>query len=239
MSMIDQLTIPVTRPLVLLSYKSAFFIALLAVLNSTSFASEPINGSNRMPRPVKVRATRALEAQLALWDRQHRKATRRCNQEAADAREQPSLKGIYEITYKVLLETPKMFSVRVDMDIYCGGAHPEEAHGGMMFDFNSGQHLNPFQMFAIATEREYVYTLKPAVREIVRHVMLAKLGKNQIAQDCIPILKDERFDQLDSTNAFLGQDGLHIMYPAARVVQYCFSEVVLTYGQMQTLLEAP
>jgi len=239
MTMNKKPSMPVTRPPVFLSCKSAFFLALLGILTSVSLAREPTKGLSRIPNPAKVNQTRALEAQLAEWDRQHRKAARSCNQEMAAAREQPSLTGLYYITYKVLLDTPQIFSVRVDMDIYCGGAHPDEAHGGVMFDPKSGQQLNPFQMFAIATERESVYTLKPAVREIVKRAMLAKLDKDQIGQDCIPILNEERFDELGRTNAVLGQDGLHIMYPVARVVQYCYSEVVLTNRQLQTLLEAP
>lgn len=236
MNMNGQPTLPVTKHPAFLSYKSAFLVALLAVLTSVSFAGEPIKDSNRIPRPVKVRATRALEAQLVEWDHQQKVAARNCNQEMASAREQPFLKGLYDISYKVLLETPKIFSVKVDLDIYCGGAHPDDLHGGVMFDPRSGHQLNPFQMLAIATEREYVYTLKPAVRDIVKRAMLAKLDKDQIGQDCIAILNEERFDELDRTNAVLGQDGLHIMYPAARVVQYCYSEVVLTNRQLQTLL---
>jgi len=160
----------------------------------------------------------------------------------AAAREQTNVKGLYDITYKVLMDTPKIFSVKVDLELYCGGAHPEEAHGGVMFDPRSGKQLNPIQMFAIIKKRENGYVLKPAVMNMVRLAMLAKLAKldkDQIVQGCIPILKEESFDELDSTSAVRGQDGLHIMYPAARVVQYCYSEVVLTYGQMQTLLKAP
>jgi len=66
-----------------------------------------------------------------------------------------------------------------------------------------------------------------------------KLDKEQIVQDCISTLKEERFDELEENNAVLGKDGLHIMYPAARVVQYCYSEVVLTNRQLQTLIKAP
>lgn len=227
---------PVTSPTILPRCKSAFLLALLGILNSVSLAREPAKGVSRIPRPTVVHATRALEAQLAEWDRQQRKEARSCNEDMASAREQPNIKGLYEITYRVLLDTPQIFSVKIDMDIYCGGAHPVFSHGGVMFDPKSGQQLNPFQMFDIATKAEYGYALKPAIKDILRHAMLSKMSKEHLSEGCTEVLNRESFDYLDSSSdAVLGKDGLHIMFPAAHVSRFCYSEVIMTNGQLRKL----
>ncbi len=208
-------------------------MALLSILSSASLAAAPISGIHKIPRPAQIHRTRALEVTLAALDREQKVEARQCDKFMAEAREVPYFKGLYDIHYKVLLDTPTIFSVKVDSTIYCGGPYPSDSHSGLMFDPRSGQRLNPFQMFAIATKLEHGYVLNPAAQDMLKHAMLAN-KKSRIAQDCRAILTEAGSSVLGETNVVLGKDGLHIMYPLPHVVAACYTEVVFTHKQLKT-----
>ena len=218
-----------------ISHMTLPFFLLIVGINGISYAQESF-ASTRIPRPNSMHKTRALESKLAEWDHEMEIAARNCNRDIKEARQDPSAAAMYDLTYEVLMDNPHIFSVKVDLDVYCGGTHPDFSHGGVMFDPRTGQQLDPFQMFAIATRNENRYAFKPATKRLVRNAMLSKLDKELVAQKCDEVLNDEKFDEFSVKDAVLGTDGLHIMYPAAHVSLACYSEVVLTLDQLHSRL---
>ncbi len=193
----------------------------------------------RIPQPKSAPVSVALMRSLSAWDRQKRHEAQACVKQVATIKAQEkrlSIEPEFDLRYEVLLDTPALYSVAVNLNIFCGGAHPDHVEIGITFDRNTGKRYDPLKLYAIASKAQFAYVFRSSIREMIRQRLIEKRGTHLKDDECLQVLNDDDIEFADDGIVALGQKGLAITYSGAHVVQACFAPVVLPYSELKGFL---
>ena len=180
--------------------------------------------------------TPALARKLAAWDRSQRQEQRACELAYRESRNDRAAIGLYDIQYKVLLDTPEVFGVLMAGDVYCGGAHPETIYAGLTFPTRSGTLLNPVRALDLGIQSAHKDILKATLLGPVRELLLQRNRGPDGTPDCIDLLESLTPESVGPAAVVPGRDGLHVAVKSSRVVASCFGEVTVPYQRLQLSL---
>jgi hypothetical protein len=194
-----------------------------------------------IPRPKAAPVSKALAKSLEAWDSKRREEAKDCAKDVgaikARDKDHPGLSE-YDIRYKVLLDSPEIFSVGSVLNIYCGGPYPAVNENAAVFDITIGKPYEPLRLYAIARHATYGSELLPPVRSLVRQRLLAHRRPFKQTDECIGVLQRDEIQFIDKDTLALGIEGLHVMYKGPHVVQGCYGQVVLPYKSLKKYLQA-
>ncbi|MBB6017898.1 hypothetical protein [Deinococcus radiopugnans] len=171
---------------------------------------EPLSG---LDYPRLPQATPALQA--ALQDRllSHAVNALAC---AMDLPENSGGEG-YGLSTDVTLLTPRLLSLREDINSYCGGAHPDTATTGLILDRASGR---PVPLSA----------LWPSLTAARLKALYLGAATSDPASECDDVLREMQ----DRFAVSLGSGGLSLTPTSLpHVVSACAESVVIPLGQLR------
>jgi hypothetical protein len=192
-----------------------------------------------IPRPKSAPISVVLQHSLSVWDKEQRNEAIECASEVAQIKAQDKLSPIeaeFDLSYDVLLEAPTVYSVTVNLNVFCGGAHPDHMETGVAFDLTTGKRYEPLNLYLIATKGEFGYEFRSSIRKMIRQRLIEKRGPSLKDDECIQVLNADDIKFADDGIVALGKDGLTITYSGAHVVQACFAPVVLPYSKLKGYL---
>lgn len=209
-------------------------LALVLLVPGQALAdiSEPVP----IPRPKSTLISVGLAQSLLDWDKEKVTEARNCSEDMKESFSGVSEGVVFDLNYEVLLETHDVFSVVVNLNVYCGGAYPAHRETGVVFDVKTGQRYNLLGLYAIAQERPYGYEFLPEIRDMIRKELLAKRSFYSKNDDCIQVLKDDDIKVFDTDIVALDQKGLRVMYTGPHAVQACYEDIVLPYSRLKRYL---
>lgn len=185
--------------------------------------------------------TPTLAKSLAAWDKERLQEAQDCANDVSSIKAQDKdHPGLYEydIRYKVLLDSPEIYSVGSVLNIYCGGPHPAVDENAAVFDISTGKSYDPLRLYAIAHHATYGSELLPSVRSLIRQRLLAHRRPFKKDDDCIGFIQRDEIKFIDKNTLALGAEGLHVMYTGPHVVQGCYGPVVLPYASLKKYRQA-
>lgn len=215
--------------------KTAFAYAIF----SSGLAFADTQQPPAIPRPHSSAMSIELKQSLSAWDKKQRVEAKECAKEVALIKaqdKQSPIEAEFVLSYEVLLETPTIYSVAVNLNVFCGGAYPNHLETGVAFDLTTGKLYEPLKLYAIARKGQFGYEFKSSIREKIRQRLIEKRGTVLKDDECMQVVRNDEIKFADDGIVALGQDGLHITYSGAHVVQACFAPVVLPYAELKDFL---
>ena len=150
----------------------------------------------------------------------------------------------WERSVETTMHGPRFLSFVVHDDIYCGGAHPDEAAYAIVYDLSSGRPVDWTKLLPPSLTGNI--TLQPAA-DGTRTVYLAsaelmrRFSKAQHPQDPVGCEGTTDFDDVPPMQLWLdaAAGGLAAMPDVAHVVQACYEPLVIPVADLRKLGAAP
>ena len=193
----------------------------------------------RIPPPKSLPISAVLKQSLAAWDVEKKNEARWCAKEVAQIKahdKHSPLEAGFELHYEVLLDAPTVYSVAVNLNVYCGGPYPVHSETAVVFDLTTGKRYDPLKLYAIAKKGQYGDEFIPPIRTMIRQQLIQDRGVNTKDDECIQVLKDDDIKLVEDGIVAPAQKGLQIMYSGPHVVQGCYGSVLLPYAELKRYL---
>lgn len=101
------------------------------------------------------------------------------------------LEAGFDLRYEVLLDAPTVFSVALNLNVYCGRPYPAHSEAAVVFDLTTGKRYDPLRLYAIAKKGRYGYEFIPSTRAMIRQQLIQDRGVNTKDDVCIQVLKND------------------------------------------------
>jgi hypothetical protein len=192
-----------------------------------------------IPFPKSSPLSAALKQSLAAWDVEKKNEARSCAKEVAKIKahnKHSPVEAGFDLRYEVLLDAPTVYSVAVNLNVYCGGPYPAHSETAVVFDLVTGKRYDPLKLYAIAKKGRYGVEFIPPIRAMIRQQLIQGRGVNTKDDECIQVLKNDDLQLVEDGIVAPRQKGLQIMYSGPHVVQACYGAVVLPYGELKQYL---
>lgn len=192
-----------------------------------------------IPLPKSSSLSAVLKQSLAAWDVEQKNKARWCAKEVAKIKahdKHSPLEAEFDLSYEILLDAPTVYSVAVNLNVYCGGPYPAHSDTAVVFDLTTGKRYDPLKLYAIAKKGRYGYEFIPPIRAMIRQQLIQDRGVNSKDDECIQVLKNDDIKLVEDGIVAPGQKGLQIMHSGPHVVQSCYGSVLLPYGELKRYL---
>lgn len=192
-----------------------------------------------IPIPKSFPLSAKLKQSLEVWNVEQKNKAKSCAKEVEKIKAHDNhspLEAEFDLRYQVLLDTLTVYSVAVNLNIYCGGPYPAHSDTAVVFDLTTGKRYDPLKLYAIAKKGRYGYEFIPPIGVMIRQQLIQNRGVNSKDDECVQVLKNDEIKLIEDGIVAPSQKGLQIMYSGPHVVQSCYSSVVLPYNELKRYL---
>lgn len=192
-----------------------------------------------VPVPNSAKNSDALRKALQAWDAVQFKNAKDCATHFNDARDNDEITKNsqlpYVIKYQILLDSPIVYSVSIETEFFCGGAHPVTVQSAINWDVETGEIIDPLLIYNIGHRTKSGIEVFPEIEEIIREKSLDAIRNNEKGDDCLEAIKNDmdNFKNLIPMAIGITSKGIYIGVQGYHVNEICYEPVIIYHEEIE------